>query len=210
MPAPNPWSLLPAADYEAHMGPEGVDQLAPLSALFGKVYRALRPARVLVLGCATGNGLEHVDPAITRRVVGVDVNIQYVAIARQRNLRLGAALELYCEDLLRARLEAGAFDLVHAALVLEYVDPLPAVERIARWLARGGMCSAVVQLPSDPGAPPPRSPLLGRIAADARRLAPAELRGYFQAQGLVERKAFELPLPKGRRVFGGLFAKPPK
>jgi SAM-dependent methyltransferase len=211
MPEPSPWSLLPAAEYEAHMGPDGLDRLAPLSAIFGKACRALRPARILVLGCATGNGLEHVDPRITRRVVGVDLNIQYLAVARQRNLRLGAALELYCEDVLRVSLPAGAFDLVHAALVLEHVDPLPLVERIARWLAPGGVSSAIVELPAAAGAPAaPVSPLLGAIAARARPVDPAALGRHFESQGMVQRNAFELPLARGGRFFGGLYRKPAK
>jgi hypothetical protein len=71
MTSPNPWSLVPAADYEAYMGPEGADLLAPLSAVFQEAWLAAQPERVLVVGCATGNGLEHVDPAVTRRVAEV-------------------------------------------------------------------------------------------------------------------------------------------
>ena len=208
MPAPHPWSLIPASEYEAHMGPQGVAQLAPLSAIFGKVYGALRPARVVLPGVATGNGLEHVDPRVTRRVVGLDVNIQYVAVARQRHLRLGPVLELYCEDLLQVKLEAGSFDLVHAALVLEHVEPLPAVERFARWLAPGGACAVVLQLPSAEGAPAPASPALREVASRMRLVAPAEAREMFERQGMTQRSAYELPLSQGRRAFVGLFSKP--
>jgi hypothetical protein len=28
----------------------------------------------VVLGCATGNGFEHIDPLVTRRVVEIDIN----------------------------------------------------------------------------------------------------------------------------------------
>jgi len=94
MTTPNPWTVVPAADYERHMGPQGVDQLAPLSAIFEEVYAAAQPDRLLVLGCATGNGLEHVNPAVTKRIVGVDVNLQYLGVARQRFIGLGARLEL--------------------------------------------------------------------------------------------------------------------
>jgi SAM-dependent methyltransferase len=205
MRAPNPWSMVPAAEYEAHMGPAGVDHLAPLSAIFGKIYGALRPARVLVLGVATGNGLEHVDLAVTRRVVGVDVNIQYVAVARQRHLRLGPALELYCEDALHVRLAPGSFDLVHAALLFEHVDRTPLVERIARWLAPGGACSAVVELPGE--RPAAASAALRAVSERARAVAPAELRGDFERERMVQRSAFELPAGSGR-FHVALFSKP--
>lgn len=187
------------------MGARG--QLAALSAIFAKVVGTLRPARLLVPGVGTGNGLEHVDPAVTRRVVGLDVNIQYVAMARQRHLRLGPALELYCEDVQRTRLEAASFDLVHAALVLEHVEPLPAVERFARWLAPGGACSVVLQLPG--GEPvEPRGAMLRAAAAAMRLVDPAELKGWFERQGMIQRKAFEVPVAQGVRFWVGLFTKP--
>jgi SAM-dependent methyltransferase len=200
MPA-NAWALVPAAEYEAYAGPAGVDQLAPQSAILGKLLSALRPARLAVLGCATGNGLEHVDPAVTSRVVGVDVNVQYLAIARQRFLGLGPILELYCEDVLRVRLRRDSFDLVHAALLFEYVDALPLAERIASWLSPGGACSVVLQLTPPPAHPAP-PPSMRAVAAGARLVAPAELRASFRRAGLEERKAYEVPVPSGRFLVG--------
>lgn len=206
MPIPNPWALVPAADYETYMGPQGVDQLGALSAIFGKIYAALKPARLAVLGCATGNGLEHVDPAVTRQVVGVDVNIQYLAVARQRFAALGASLELYCEDVLRVRLRRGALDLVHAALLFEHVDPLPLAERIATWLAPGGACSVVLQLTAP--VPPRAAPASMRaVAAGVRLVAPAELRASFRRAGLEERRAYEVPVGSARFLVA-LFTRP--
>ena len=66
--ADNPWLAIPAADCE---GPEGVGQLAILANLLGQ---ELQPKRVLALGCATGNGFEKVDPAVTKHLMGVDLN----------------------------------------------------------------------------------------------------------------------------------------
>jgi SAM-dependent methyltransferase len=206
MGAANPWALVPAADYEAYAGPEGVDQLAPQSAILGKLLSALRPERLAVLGCATGNGLEHVDPAVTRRVVGVDVNVQYLAVARQRFLGLGPVLELYCEDVLRVRLRRESFDLVHAALLFEHVDALPLAERIASWIRPGGACSVVAQLtPAVARRAPP--PSLAPVVEGARLVAPAELRASFRRAGLEERKAYEVPVASGRLLVG-LYGRP--
>jgi len=138
MTTPNPWTVVPAADYERHMGPQGVDQRAPLSAIFEEVYAAAQPDRLLVLGCGTGDGLEHVNPAVTKRIVGVDVNLQYLGVARQRFIGLGARLELFCSEAERFRAAPASFDLVHAALLLEYLHPEPLVRRIAEWLAPHG------------------------------------------------------------------------
>ena len=206
MPRPNPWSLVSAAEYEAHMGPAGADELAPLSAIFGKIYAARRPRRLAVLGVATGNGLEHVDPATTRRTVGLDVNLSYLAVARQRFMRLGASLELRCVDLERAELDAGGFDLVHAALVLEHVDVRRAVARLAFWLAPAGAFSVVLQLPGGGPAPAPGASL--RAVGEAMRLVPPEeLRAHAADAGLAERVAYVVRLPTGRRFFIALYER---
>jgi SAM-dependent methyltransferase len=207
MATPNPWSLVPAAAYEAQLGESGAGLLAPFSTLFERIYAARRPARLAVLGVATGNGLEHVDPAITRRVVGVDVNLSYLAVTRQRFMRLGPALQLLCADAEKVELEPGAFDLVHAALLLEFVDPRAVLARAATWLAPGGALSLVLLLP---GGPPPISnaadPALQAVAERMRPVPPEEVRRLTAAAGLVERRAFVVPLPTGRSLFAALYA----
>ena len=136
--ARNPWLDIPASDYEGHMGPEHADQLAPLRAIFGEVYRSVRPRRLALLGCATGNGLEQVDLAVTRAVVAVDINLEYAARARARYRALGPALEVRCADVTTCALPAGGFDLVHAALLFEHVEPEPLAARMVEWMAPGG------------------------------------------------------------------------
>jgi len=209
MPRPSPWTVVPAADYERHMGPEGADQLGPLSAIFARAYAGVRPRRLLALGVATGNGLEHVDPEITERAVGVDVNIQYVAIARQRHQRLGPHLELFCADLERVELPAASFDLVWAALVLEYADPRIAAGRIAGWLAPGGSLVAVIQLPSPGGKAVPSPVRTMDPVADAMRLVPPEeLELLAAAVGLAPRQRYEVEVAHGRRLFVGRWVRP--
>lgn len=205
MASPHPWALVPPADYEAALGPAGADLLAPLAALFGKVYAARRPARLCLLGAGTGAGLEHVDPAITRRAVGVDPNLAALAVARQRFMRLGTALQLLCAEPERAELDAGGFDLVHAALALEYADLRAAVPRLAGWLAPGGAFSAVLQLPGVAPAPAATTPALAAVAERRRLVPPEELRALAAAAGLVERRAFVVPLAGGRRLFTALY-----
>jgi hypothetical protein len=206
MGAPHPWSVVPAADYERFMGPDGLGQRATLDALFEEAWLTALPERLLVVGCATGAGLEHVDPAVTRRLVGLDVNLQYLGVCRQRFFHLGPALELYCADALAWRGPAGAFDLVHAALVLEHVDAGPLVERLAGWLSPGGTCTVVLDLPGD--APPVPAPPALAAARGARRLVPPEdLRALFAGHGLSLRRAREVPQPHGQRLWAGAFGR---
>lgn len=70
----NPWLAIPEADYVAHMSSAAVGQHSVLGRLLGEVLKSVHPEVVLVLGCPTGNGLEHVNPAVTSRVVAVDIN----------------------------------------------------------------------------------------------------------------------------------------
>jgi len=206
MSTPNPWTVVPAADYEAHMGPAGADQLAPLSQLFQEVYLAAQPDRILVVGCATGNGIEHVDPSITKRVVAVDVNLQYLGIARQRFFHLGPTLELYCSDVDKFRQPPASFDLIHAALVLEYLQPDAAVRRFAEWLAPGGSCSVVVQLPGG-SAPAPANRAMQIISKAMHLVDPAELVKLFEAQGMAKRREKTVALRHGKSFWAGVFGK---
>ena len=204
MTPPNPWTVVPAADYEAHMGAAGVDQLAPLSQIFQEVYAATQPDRVLLLGCGTGNGLEHVNPKVTNRVVGVDVNLSFLGVARQRYFHLGPKLELYCSEAERFRSPPGSFDLVHVALLLEYVHPEVLVRRIAEWLADRGSCSVVLQLPGGEGPEPPSRPL--RLIQKAMRLVPpAEIEALFEQYRLARRRAWTVPLRGGKSCWAGVF-----
>lgn len=206
MSTPNPWTVVPATDYEVHMGPGGADQLAPLSHLFQEVYLAAQPDRLLLVGCATGNGLEHVDPSITKRAVAVDVNLQYLGIARQRFFHLGPALELYCSEIEKFRQPASSFDLIHAALVLEYVQPDVAVRRFAEWLAPGGTCSVVLQLPGG-DAPAPANRAMQIIEKAMHLVDPAELTRLMTEQGLAKRREKRVPVKHGKTLWHGVFGR---
>jgi SAM-dependent methyltransferase len=206
MSTPNPWTVVPASDYEKHLGPEGTDQLAPLSGVFQEMYLAGQPDRVLVLGCGTGNGLEHVNPAVTQKVVGVDVNLQYLGVARQRFFHLGARLELYCSEAERFRTQPSSFDLVHAALLFEYLHPEVLVRKISEWIAPGGACSVVLALPGGTGPLAPTKTL--QIIEKAMKLVPPdELTRLFEHYGLPRKRAKTLPLKHGRSFWVGVFGR---
>lgn len=204
---PSPWLSVTAAEYEEHMGPAGTGLLDPLSRIFRQIYRSVRPGRLLVPGCGTGNGLEHVDPAVTHRAVGIDLNIQYVTVARQRYRNLGTGLELYCADALHARLQpAAGFDLVHVALLFEHVNPAGLAREIGGWLAPGGTCAVVLELPG-PTAPGDLAAGEGlrRVAAESRPLEPAALAGLLAARGLRRAGAWDVPAGRGVRFHVALF-----
>ena len=70
----NPWLTITAADYEGHMASPNVDQLSLLANTFKEALEQHNCDTVALLGCATGNGLEHVKRECTHRVTAVDIN----------------------------------------------------------------------------------------------------------------------------------------
>lgn len=141
----NPWLDVSEADYVGHMSSPAVNQRSVLSRLLCDALEGSLPRAVLVLGCSTGNGFEHVDAAVTRRVTGVDVNPAYLQRLRERFPNPAFALDVQCADLGDYAFEPAAFDLVHAGLVLEYLEWPRLLPRLAETLRPGGTFSVVLQ-----------------------------------------------------------------
>jgi SAM-dependent methyltransferase len=207
--ADNPWLAIPAADYEGHMGAGGVDQLAPLRAIFAELYARVRPARLAVLGCGPGNGLDIVDPAVTRRFAGVDLNADYLSLARERHAQLAPIATWICASADRCDLETSGFDLIHAALLLEYTEPSAVLPRIAGWLAPGGVFSVVLQLPGgDARISATDFASLQTLSSLMRLVDPDALRELATRVGLVELSSREVPLARGKSFWAATFTRP--
>lgn len=145
----NPWLSIPASDYEGHMSAPAVKQAQFLSHALEDLLSRFEPSSIVVPGCTTGNGFEHVDPTVTRAVVGIDINPDYLALLETRHGARIPGLKLLCEDAADAELPPGSADLVHCALVFEYADPKRIIANAARWLRAGGVLSVILQLPAE-------------------------------------------------------------
>ncbi len=127
MDATNPWLRISNADYEGHMGHEAVGQLGALSRITGDQMALMREktnAAVAVLGIANGNGLEHAGRGLGR-IIGIDINEEFLDVCRERYSHLLPALELHRIDLVTERRRAidvirGA-DLIIANLLVEHI-----------------------------------------------------------------------------------------
>jgi hypothetical protein len=144
--------------------------------------------------------------------VGLDVNLAFLAVTRQRHARLGHRLELFCAEVERAEVEAASFDLAWAALLFEHVDAAAAAARLAGWLAPGGSLVAVLQLPSAGGKVSPSrfaaTPAFQAVAAAMRWVPPEELGARLQRAGLIPRQAYAIEVAHGTRLFAGRWARP--
>jgi SAM-dependent methyltransferase len=144
----NPWLHIPWQDYEGHMSSPGVRQEQFLNEGLQEALDKYRPRSVAVLGCSTGNGFEHFDPSLTRRVIGVDLNPNYLEVLQDRHATRLPGLELICGDLNVLDLVPDSCELIYCGLVFEYLEPKGLVRKIARWLVDGGKLVAILQLPS--------------------------------------------------------------
>jgi SAM-dependent methyltransferase len=203
----NAWLRIPAGDYEAHMAQIG--QSAALRAIFARVYAETRPHRALVLGCTTGKDLAQLDPAATTRAVGVDVNPDYLAIARDELARRGRAVELVQGDVVDVDVGSAEFDLVYAALVVEYVEPVSVLRRVGTWLAPSGVCVIVSQDSID-GVASVSETLVDSLRLLESRMslvAPDELRAIASTVGLARTTFEQVPLPGGKSFSVSTFGR---
>jgi ubiquinone/menaquinone biosynthesis C-methylase UbiE len=181
----NPWLDIPLPDYEGHMASPAIGQAALLAELFAEMLVTWSPESVAVLGCAGGNGFERVTPETTRRLVGIDLNPEYLEQARTRFAGRIAGLELYAGDLQTTDFGFSPVDLVYAALIFEYVDAAAALPRIRNMLCPDGLLVTVVQLAGEgiPEIGPSLYPSLASLASIMHLVLPKELRSVAARHG---------------------------
>jgi hypothetical protein len=194
----NPWLAAPLEEYEAHMLSPRVQQLAKLADLFGRALAIRRPDSVALLGIAGGNGLDRIDPAVTKRVIGYDINPDYLRETAARHQTL-ARLELRCADLARATSHAEPVKLVHAALVFEHAGLQGCLENALALVAPGGALSVVLQLPSEsePDVGDTGYESIKALAAGFQLIDPPHFRALLEARG------FQLQLQQTESVGSG-------
>ncbi len=96
-----------------------VAQAEFLASAFAIQLEELRPASVAVLGCAGGNGFDRIDRSQTKRVVGIDINPDYIGAVAQRFRQMFDNLDLHVWDIASAAMRLEPVDFVFAGLVFE-------------------------------------------------------------------------------------------
>jgi hypothetical protein len=197
----DPWLLIPLGDYERHMSLPGVAQAQMLSAELAAAVRAHAPRSVAVAGCAGGNGFEALTAGQLQRIVGIDINPDYVAAARARFGSGLPGLELYVADITSALARVAPVDLVFAGLLLEYVDVTKALKTLRELCSPAGCIVVVLQLPSGdlPAVSPSPFASLRALSASMRLRDPADVAAAARAAGLARQSERILALPSGKR-----------
>jgi len=204
----NPWLNIPLADYEGHMESPAVRQLHVLSELFAEALAYCRPESIAVLGIAGGNGLEHVDWTITKRVIGLDVNPSYLEEVGSR-YAASCELELACVDLAEQRIELEPVQMVHAALVFEHAGAGLCLENALSLVAAGGNLSVVLQLPAEGGQNVGISPFpsMQVLQPGFTLVDPEWLRRTLEQRGLLLAHEERRELPAGKGFWMGVFRR---
>lgn len=117
----NPWNDISLDDYEGHMTHGSVMQLQAMNAMMREQLECCHGRRVMILGVAGGNGLEHITPDSFDRVYGIDINPDYLKETLRRYAHLGGALEGLCVDLTKDADKLPRADSVIANLLVEYI-----------------------------------------------------------------------------------------
>lgn len=139
----NPWLKILYSDYENHMTEVG--QTEVLNKLTKYCLKKYSPNSFALLGCSTGNGLEHVDPQITQRVYAIDINPVFLNKTREKFQNKIRNLEILNLDIKNEELAIKNVDLFFVGLVLEYVEPEKALRKIIDTLSGAGILFIVIQ-----------------------------------------------------------------
>ena len=205
---PNPWLSISPEDYEGHMSSPSVRQWQLLSRVLAERLAVYKPRSLAILGCATGNGLEHVDPETVQRLLGIDINPDYLNVARARHIERLPQLELVCGDLTTCNLDADSLEFVYTGLLFEYIDPAILLPRIAKWLIPTGVLVVVLQRPTATALDITNTPYtsLKALAPSMNLIDPLAFRRMAAQAGLRETEAWTRMLETGKSFFVGTYA----
>jgi len=205
----NPWLQIPLEDYEGHMSAPGVMQLQMLDEIFESVLNEFSPRSICVLGCTAGNGFQHLVNKNFDRVVGIDINQEYVGECRSWFIQDVQNLQLICANLNELELINPMFDLIHAALVFEYVDVDTLLSKISDWLRPNGTLSVVLQLPSDTSSQVSETPYQSvKILIPFIKLVdPEAFKKEAEKNRLLLIQESEIKLATGKRFIKAYFKK---
>ncbi|MEJ5352023.1 MAG: class I SAM-dependent methyltransferase [Melioribacteraceae bacterium] len=198
----NPWLEIPSSDYENHMSASNVGQLQVLNKIIKDVLDEFNPKSICILGCTTGNGFEHLINRDINEIVGIDINKNYLEECYKRFHHFLPQLKLICADLNDIDLHSNKFDLIHAALIFEYVHVKKVLNKIKKWLKHQGILCAVFQLPSENAAPVSETPYvsLKSLSSIMTLFDKAEIERMIKEKFLLI-NSYNVNLPQNKKFF---------
>ena len=145
----NPWLKVPLEDYERHMDLPAIGQAMMLNEAMARSVHEFRPKSVAIAGCAGGNGIVRIAAMGVNRIVGIDLNAEYLAAVHRRLGYWVPGLELHLADIQTDVPDCAPVELVFAGLILEYVEVAATLQVLRALCVPGGALVIVLQRPSD-------------------------------------------------------------
>lgn len=152
----NPWNEIKLSDYINHMSNKNVLQLQILNIIIKKQLENInniQNSSVAILGITDGNGLEHINPLKVCKVIGVDINKEYLCQCEKKYEQLNGILNLYCIDLMTDKNKTVKLiensDLIIADLIIEHIHLDNFIEIISKLPQKSRTVSCVIQYNPD-------------------------------------------------------------
>ena len=203
----SPWLDIPLTDYEGHMDLPSVSQADMLAKQFAALLAEFSPSSVAVIGCAGGNGFEHLCSKSIPRVVGVDINPRYIEVLSNRYAKTVTNLELYVADVQQSPLPFEPVDFIYAALVFEYVALIQTLRNLKGVCRPNGVLAVVLQLPSKSTALVSPSPFtsLQSLTPAMHLVSPSSFWDSASELGFEPLSSHEISLPAGKEFVVQVF-----
>lgn len=193
----NPWLKISPLDYENHMIEVGQAQV--LNELIKNSLNRYKPYSFALLGCSTGNGLEHIDSKTTKIVNVIDIIPEYLKIAQKRYGSQLYKLIIHNIDIENDELSIKNVELFFVGLVLEYVDVQLALEKIINTLSNNGVLAIVIQQTKDESfVSSTKYQSLEKLSLISHEVDAVKMDSYLRQNNmkLVERKIIKLTKEK--------------
>jgi len=203
----NPWKSIPLKDYENHMALPAIGQAGMLAREFRLLLNDYPAEAGMLIGCAGGNGFDEAAKVGISRLVGLDINENYIAEAQRRFSQKIAGLELYCVNIEDEFPEISGVDLVFAALVFEYVNVRKAMRNIRSVCRPNAVLGALVQMPKSSATAVSASPYtsLQSLSAIMRLVPRQEIRVAAESAGFALIGERMITLESGKEFSHQLF-----
>ncbi len=188
----------------------GIEQAQLLSDVLSKALEQFAPGSVAILGCAGGNGFERIPSGVSR-VVGIDLNPQFVAATEARFGGRFQNLELIAGDIQDHAVSFAPVDLIFAGLFLEYVDVEIVIARTSSLLTAAGHLVTVLQVPDVNHRQVSTSPFssLQAVGEVMQLVPPFRLQSAAEAQGYIQLDSHRIASAGGKQFQAQIFGKTP-
>ena len=154
----NAWNFIKPDDYDAHMSHPNVAQTQMLNMIIKEQFELLPQEQrsvscVAILGITNGNGLEYVIPCEIAKVIGIDINKNFLDECKARYGNIKSRLNLFQLDLTKDTNEAvkviSECGLIIANLLIKHIHLDNFIKILAGLPRKNQIISCVIQINPD-------------------------------------------------------------